>query len=187
MRKPDFRQPATLARGHIQADESGYLHDPAMRLAFGRITGGASVEVLEALGALRLAAKQIKDGMDRFAEDQGLSESRLRVLMHLHEIASHQLQLGELADLLNVAPRTMTDVVDVLERDGLVKRVPDPDDRRSVLAVLTEAGRARVNAIGRDAMSRQAAVAKGFTSDQLVQLRHLCLLLVENLNDAGGS
>jgi DNA-binding MarR family transcriptional regulator len=96
------------------------------------------------------------------------------------------VQLGELAELLTVTPRTMTDIVDVLERDGLVKRVPDPDDRRSVLAVLTEAGLARVRSIGREAVSRQAAVAKGFTSDQLVQLRHLCLLLVRNLNEAGG-
>jgi DNA-binding MarR family transcriptional regulator len=186
MRKPDLRQPATLARGGIQADESGYLHDPAMRLAFGRMTGGASVEVLEALGALRLAAKQIKDGMARFAEDQGLSESRLRVLMRLHEIASHQMQLGELAELLDVTPRTMTDIIDVLERDGLVKRVPDTADRRSVLAVITEAGLSRINVIRRDAVSRQAAVAKGFTSEQLVQLRHLCLLLVRNLGTEAG-
>jgi DNA-binding MarR family transcriptional regulator len=187
MRKPDLRQAATLARAEIHADESGHLYDPAMRSAVAQMAGGASVEVLEALGALRLAAKQIKDWMERFAEGQGLSESRLRVLMRLHERPSRQMQLGELAELLSVTPRTMTDVVDVLERDGLVKRVPEPSDRRSVLAVLTEAGLARVNAVGRDAMSRQAAVAKGFTSEQLVQLRHLCLLLVRNLNDEGVS
>ena len=186
MRKPDLRQAGTLARGEIHADESGYLHDPAMRRAVGQMTGGASVEILEALGALRLAAKQIKDGMERFAEAQGLSESRLRVLMRLNVSPSRQMQLGELADLLNVTPRTMTDVIDVLERDGLVKRVPDPEDRRSILAVLTEAGLSRVNAIARDAVSRQASVAKGFTSEQLIQLRHLCLLLVRNLNDEGG-
>jgi DNA-binding MarR family transcriptional regulator len=182
MRKPDLPQPATLARGEIQTDESGYLHDPAMRLAFGRMAGGSSVEVLEALGALRLAAKQIKDGMDRFAEDQGLSESRLRVLMRLHEIASHQLQLGELAELLGVTPRTMTDIIDVLERDGLVKRVPDPVDRRSVLAVITQAGLSRIEAVRKEAVAAQAAVAAGFTPEQLLQLRHLCLLLVRNLS-----
>ena len=76
----------------------------------------------------------------------------------------------------------MTDVVDVLERDGLVKRVPDPEDRRSVLAVLTEEGLARVALIRKDAVANQALVAKGFTHEQLIQLRHLCLLLVRNLN-----
>src|SRR6202790_4279256 len=159
MRKPDLRQAATLARGEIQADESGYLHDPAMRRAVTKMGGGGSVEVLEALAALRLAAKQIHDGMERFADSQGLSESRLRVLMRLHESPSRQMPLGELAELLNVTPRTMTDIIDVLERDGLVKRVPDPGDRRSVLAVMTENGLSRINAIRREAVSTQAAVA----------------------------
>jgi DNA-binding MarR family transcriptional regulator len=89
---------------------------------------------------------------------------------------------------MDVTPRTMTDIIDVLERDGLVKRVPDPADRRSVQAVITEAGLERINAMRRDATAKQAAVAKGFTADQLVQLRHLCLLLVQNIgSEQGGS
>ena len=96
--------------------------------------------------------------------------------------------LGALAEGMDVTPRTMTDIIDVLERDGLVKRVPDPADRRSVQAVITEAGLERINAMRRDAMTKQAAVAEGFTGDQLVQLRHLCLLLVRNLSsDQEGS
>jgi len=75
----------------------------------------------------------------------------------------------------------MTDIVDVLERDGLVKRVVDPADRRSVLAEITPAGRAAIDAMRRDATARQAAVAKEFTTDQLVELRHLSLMLVQNL------
>jgi DNA-binding MarR family transcriptional regulator len=177
-----MRKPATLTRGEIQPDESGHLHDAAMRQKVIEMGGGASVEVLEALGALRLAAKQIHDSMERFAERQGLSESRLRVLMRLHHSADRQLPLGVLADDLNVTPRTMTDIVDVLERDGLVKRVPDPVDRRSVLAVITQAGLSRIEAMRKEAVAAQAAVAAGFTPEQLLQLRHLCLLLVRNLS-----
>jgi len=96
---------------------------------------------------------------------------------------SHRLAiLGALAEGMDVTPRTMTDIIDVLERDGLVKRVPDPTDRRSVQAVITEAGLELINAMRRDAMVKQASVAQGFTADQLVQLRHLCLLLVRNLS-----
>jgi DNA-binding MarR family transcriptional regulator len=174
-----------LERGEIQADSAGYLHDVAMRRAVLEMGGRGSVEVLEALGALRLAAKQIHDAMQRFAERQGLSESRLRVLMRLHRSNNQRMPLGALAEVLNVAPRTMTDIIDVLERDGLVKRVPDAGDRRSVLAAITQAGLSRVNNVRRDALTTQAAVAKGFTPDQLVQLRHLCLLLVRNLGADG--
>jgi DNA-binding MarR family transcriptional regulator len=188
MGKPDIRPHAPLTHGDLTVDASGYLYDPAMRRAVVESSGDASVEVFEALGALRLAAKRIHDAMERFAEGHGLSESRLRVLTRLCHRPNRQLPLGALAEGLEVTPRTMTDIIDVLERDGLVKRVPDPADRRSVQAVITEAGLDRINAMRRDAMVKQASVAHGFTADQLVQLRHLCLLLVRNLSsDQEGS
>ena len=150
--------------------------------------GEGSVEVFEALGALRLAAKRIHDAMERFALGHGLSESRLRVLTRLCHRPSRRLPLGALAEGLEVTPRTMTDIMDILERDGLVTRVPDPTDRRSVQAVITEAGLERVHEMRRSAITKQAAVAEGFTAEQLVQLRHLCLLLVRNLGtDQEGS
>jgi DNA-binding MarR family transcriptional regulator len=185
MGNPALRHRTAPARGDIQADESGFLHDAAMRRSVLEMGGEGWVEVLETLAALRLAAKQIHDSMERFAERQGLSESRLRVLMRLYFSSSRQLPLGALAEVLNVTPRTMTDIVDVLERDGLVKRVADPADRRSVLAMITKSGLSRIEAVRRDALVTQAAVAKGFTSQQLVQLRHLCLMLVRNLADEG--
>jgi MarR family transcriptional regulator for hemolysin len=186
MGKPDLRHHALPTRGDIQADSSGYLHDAAMRRAVVEMGGGASVEVLEAVGALRLAAKQIHDAMERFAVHEGLSESRLRVLMHLYSNSSRPVALGTLAEVLNVTPRTMTDIIDVLERDGLVERAADPADRRSVLALLTKEGVARITAIRKAVVARQAAVATGFTGEQLVQLRHLCLLLVRNLSEETG-
>jgi DNA-binding MarR family transcriptional regulator len=106
------------------------------------------------------------------------------VLTQLYHSPGHKLPLGALAEGLNVTPRTMTDIVDILERDGLVRRVADPADRRSVLALITETGLERINAMRKHATAKQAAIAEGFTADQLVQLRHLCLLLVQNLSGA---
>ncbi len=184
MGKLDLRRRTSLVKDAVVPDEAGYLHDPALRRSVVELGGTGSVDVREALAALRLAAKQIHHAMERFAERHGLSESRLRVLMSLHHSAGHQLPLGALADVLGVTPRTMTDIVDLLERDGLVKRTPDPIDRRSVLAVLTDSGLARINAMRREATRSQSVVARGFTPDQVHQLRHLCLLLVRNLREA---
>jgi DNA-binding MarR family transcriptional regulator len=183
MGKPDLRHHPALEHGELETDESGHLHDAAMRRAINVMGAGRSADVLEALGALRLAAKQIHDSMERFAERHGLSESRVRILMRLYHTPTRQLSLGALAEGLSVTPRTMTDIIDVLERDGFVKRVPDPVDRRSILAVITEAGLSRINTMRKDAVSTQASVAKGFTAEQLVELRHLCLLLVRNLGE----
>ncbi|HUJ42991.1 MAG TPA: MarR family transcriptional regulator [Opitutaceae bacterium] len=44
---------------------------------------------------------------------------------------------AELADAAGVTRATMTGLIDTLERDGFVKRVPDPADRRMLSVVLT--------------------------------------------------
>lgn len=45
--------------------------------------------------------------------------------------------MGDLAAKLHVAPRTVTDLIDGLERDGFIRRLPDPSDRRASLLELT--------------------------------------------------
>lgn len=47
---------------------------------------------------------------------------------------------AELADAAGVTRATMTGLIDTLERDGFVKREPDPDDRRMMSVRLTPAG-----------------------------------------------
>lgn len=49
---------------------------------------------------------------------------------------------GELAERLRIAPRSATEVVDDLQERGLVRRDPDPADRRATLVSLTGEGRA---------------------------------------------
>jgi DNA-binding MarR family transcriptional regulator len=59
----------------------------------------------------------------------------------LSVLARHgSLRLSALADHLRIAPRTATEVVDDLQRFGLVERSPDPADRRAVLVALTAEG-----------------------------------------------
>ena len=55
--------------------------------------------------------------------------------------ADAPIRMGELASTLGVVPRSATGLVDALQAAGLVERGADPDNRRSVLVTLTEAGR----------------------------------------------
>jgi DNA-binding MarR family transcriptional regulator len=80
---------------------------------------------------------------------------------------------------LDSTPRNVTGLVDHLERDGLVERVPDPEDRRSVRARLTEKGQAKIDGIWKEGLQHQYALAGGLTKDEMAQLRHLCLTLVQ--------
>jgi DNA-binding MarR family transcriptional regulator len=51
------------------------------------------------------------------------------------------LRIGELARRARLSKQTMTELVRLLERDGLVERRPDPGDRRAALIFLTERAR----------------------------------------------
>jgi DNA-binding MarR family transcriptional regulator len=52
---------------------------------------------------------------------------------------------AELADAAGVTRATMTGLIDTLERDGFVKREPDPDDRRMMSVRLTAKGERFLN------------------------------------------
>jgi DNA-binding MarR family transcriptional regulator len=92
-------------------------------------------------------------------EPWDLSPSLARALSVL---ARHgAVRLSALADHLRIAPRTATEVVDDLQRLGLVERRPDPADRRAVLVALTAAG----DRTSRDIQSaRQAEGARFFAA-----------------------
>ena len=185
MRKPDMRRHTKLA-SRTELGEDGYLYDPAIRRILGEMGKRVPTESLEALTAVRLVAKRLHDEFQAWTESHGLSESRFSVLMAIFHSPGRRLPLRALAERLNVVPRTITDVIDVLERDGLVLRVRDSADRRSTHAELTEAGLERIAAIQQSAVAQQAALTQGLADDQLIQLRHLCLLIVQNLNNHPG-
>jgi hypothetical protein len=81
--------------------------------------------------------------IDAHFHAQGLSQGRFTVLMLLADKAggqSHAFTPAQLADMAGVTRATMTGLVDTLERDGMVTRKPDPDDRRMLFVELTAAG-----------------------------------------------
>jgi DNA-binding MarR family transcriptional regulator len=82
--------------------------------------------------------------VDRAMCSAGLSLARAKVLMRLD---SHgPMNQATLAGLLGFAPRSVTETVDGLERDGFVARSEDPQDRRARIVSLTASGREAVKA-----------------------------------------
>jgi DNA-binding MarR family transcriptional regulator len=86
------------------------------------------------------AASSIHDFIESRLSPVGLSVPRLAALQRLVD-AGGSLPLGQLADRLACVKSNVTQLVDRLEADGLVTRALDPDDKRSRLAIITEAGR----------------------------------------------
>ena len=86
---------------------------------------------------------------------RGITYARLRLLSALR--FGRPRRLLDLGGELGVTARNVTGLVDALQRDGLVERLPHPNDRRAVLVRLTPAGE-RVS--GELLAEQRAAVAE---------------------------
>ena len=71
--------------------------------------------------------------------DQGVSYARMRLLGVLHW-SEDPVIMSDLGAKLGVTPRNVTKLVDALEGEGLLRRVPHPTDRRATLIEVTEEG-----------------------------------------------
>jgi DNA-binding MarR family transcriptional regulator len=69
----------------------------------------------------------------------GLSPTASAVLYRLH--AEGPVRLTALATSVEVSQPSMTQLIQRLERKGLVARLTDPDDRRAALVAVTDGGR----------------------------------------------
>src|SRR6266511_267614 len=121
------------------------------------------------LFAVMHASGVLESRIEAKLADVALSIPKLAALHRLAD-AGDSLPLGQLAERLACVKSNVTQLVDRLEADGLVSRSADVADRRSRLAVLTDAGR---KACAHGAEIQQAAERELFgtlTQDESVQL-----------------
>lgn len=71
----------------------------------------------------------------------GLTFPRYEALMLLSFTRTGAMPLGKIGDRLQVHRTSVTNIIDKLEQDGFVQRVPHESDRRATLAAITDAGR----------------------------------------------
>ncbi len=86
------------------------------------------------------ASWRVRRGTAKELEPFGITPAQARVL-RIVASAPEPLRMADLAERLDVVPRSATTMIDALESAGLVERRPDPADRRSVRLGVTEPGR----------------------------------------------
>jgi DNA-binding MarR family transcriptional regulator len=101
--------------------------------------GGTEPDAQESLSeAFWAVARQLREVSQTALAAWDITPSQLRALRVLEHHGVKRL--SELSDRLHIAPRSATEVVDALEGRDLVRRRPDPGDRRATLVELTEHG-----------------------------------------------
>lgn len=123
------------------------------------------------------ASRAVERRLDEALEAVDLSVPKYSALKHL-ALAGEPLALSELAARQICVRSNITQLVDRLEADGLVRRVEDPKDRRSVRATLTPLGRERqaagaerVRAVQEDVAERLAGIDLAALAGALERLK----------------
>ncbi len=126
----------------------------------------------------RISRALTRIGDQRFQE-LGFATAQLPVLTALKDGACRSQT--ELARLAKVEQPSMAQLLARMERDGLIRREPDPADRRSSLVSLTEVAEARLPA-GR-AILRQAnrEMTEGLTKAEVGTLVDLLRRVLTNV------
>lgn len=113
------------------------------------------------LRAVERANQLVSRHLGRRLAGAGLTDIEAQVLFHLdHLPAGARPAVKELKSAFGLSPTTLSAVLDRLERRKLIKRAPNPDDRRSFLVVPTPLGRRRIAEISALLTEVEAAVAR---------------------------
>lgn len=138
--------------------------------AFDTTRFGGFMQLLKTAGALDRAATHALAELD-------LTAGAFAALLELEAAPEQGLAPSELARRLAVARRTATLYVDILSRHGWVERTAHPDDRRMVLARLTDEGLALLDEQACTYKQRLAALLNDMSALQAERLRQLLTLI----------
>ena len=129
------------------------------------------VAAMGVLGRLGRLHAHLRHAIERTLAAHGLNASSFDILATLRRSgAPHRLSPGDLMATAMVASGTMTNRIDQLEKVGLVERLPNPEDGRSVLVALTPAGLARIEAAVTAHVATQNRLLAGLSPDERAAL-----------------
>jgi len=130
------------------------------------------VTAMHAVTSLMRVQQLLIGRLDAILRPHGLTFARYEALVLLTFSSRGSLPLGKMGERLQVHPTSITSIIQRLVADGHVVRLPHPGDGRAVLAEITDAGRAVVEAATADLVGADFALG-ALDEDQLGQLSEL--------------
>jgi DNA-binding MarR family transcriptional regulator len=143
--------------------------------------GWAAPAQMAAITSIMRAQQILIAKVDEALKPFDLTFARYEALVLLYFSRQGELPLGKMGDRLMLHPTSVTNIIDRLEQQDLVRRVPHPTDRRTVLAQISDEGRQVVEKATEAVCSIRFGV-EGLTEPQLDRLTDL----LRNLRIAAG-
>lgn len=132
-------------------------------------------------GIIRLITRvrvELIDALDRELAKFDISAAQLIVLASLANQEAGSASV--LCKSISYDPGAMTRMIDRLQQKGLVRRVPNPGDRRAMNLEITEAGRALYPQLLAAKEVVQSQFLRGFSKDEVRTLESLLNRMLEN-------
>jgi DNA-binding MarR family transcriptional regulator len=114
----------------------------------------------------------IQSAVDGALRPHGLTFARYEALVLLSFSRRSSLPMRVMGERLQLHPTSVTNIVDRLEKDSLVRRTPHPTDRRTTLVGITDAGKKLVTAATQSVTDIEFGL-HGLTGKQTEQLTEL--------------
>ncbi|MFJ4321519.1 MarR family winged helix-turn-helix transcriptional regulator [Streptomyces tricolor] len=129
------------------------------------------------------ASRLLEDAIDRqLQQEGGMPHLFYSVLANLSDAPDRRLRMTDLAETLKITRSRLTYAVTRLERDGLVRRENSSRDKRSSLAVLTDAGMAVLERTAPGHVETvRASLFDRLTAEQVGQLEEICTGITRGL------
>ena len=139
-------------------------------------------EVEGAISRLSSINKHVNREFEDTLAGHGLNQGEYRLLLRLAtRAADNRMSAGELSRALMLSSGAMTNRLDRLETAGLVRRVPDPRDRRGVMVELTDEGRRQIDAAVVEQAAKEIDVLSALSARELTSLNQLLRKVLSSL------
>ena len=154
--------------------------------SYGHLPGAdiAAVEVHLEVGFTGIELSQTVNRYLATLQD-GITSPRYSTLRLLYFAPTHQLAQGEIASELRTTPGNITQLVDGLQSEGLVERIPSPTSRRVTLARLTPKGLETAERLVPEMLKLMESISQELSHDEKVQLKGLLIKLRAGIRAAG--
>jgi DNA-binding MarR family transcriptional regulator len=144
-----------------------------MRAAYTARFPAAALQRLETVFALKSTAQQMTNVLNEWLESTAGSPARFQTLALLWGAGDRWVPHQEIIAILQVKRATVSALMFSLEQDGLVRSVGDQQDRRRMLATITEKGKRVITSAMELNAGRLEKALASFSMEDLGLLQNL--------------